>query len=230
MPRYPLHGFRSIHSRTHPRHSRTYPRHSHTLPRHSREGGNLHLPASHLTNQNSRTIMNLKATPSKPHPKEISPMRETCQPPTTSPAGPPHDHTLPRHSYTPPLHSPRLPTSIPAPSHVNSRTLPRHSRTLPRHSRTLPRHSREGGNLHLPASHLTNQNPRTILDPWSLQPNHSPRKHLAIHNLQSTIHNAPTPPSTEIDTILQNPTKIRVCAHAREATAFRIPSLGVLLR
>ena len=44
-------------------------------------------------------------------------MRETYQPPTTSPAGPSHDHTHPHHS-----------------------------RTHPRHSRTHPRHSRVGGN------------------------------------------------------------------------------------
>ena len=51
-------------------------------------------------------------------------MRETHQPPTTSPAGPPHDHTYPRHSCTHPRHDhPRL-----------------------RHSHTQPRHSREGGN------------------------------------------------------------------------------------
>ncbi len=57
-------------------------------------------------------------------------MRETYQPPTTSPAGPPHDHTHPRHSCTHTRHDhPRL-----------------------RHSHTQPRHSRVGGNLHLPAS------------------------------------------------------------------------------
>ncbi len=34
-----------------------------------------------------------------------NPMRETHQPPTTSPAGPPHDHTHPCHSRTHPRHS-----------------------------------------------------------------------------------------------------------------------------
>ena len=62
-------------------------------------------------------------------------MHETYQLPTTSSAGPPHDHTHPRHSHI-----------------------------RPRHSRTHPRHSREGGNLHLPASHLTKQNSRTTLE------------------------------------------------------------------
>ncbi len=32
-------------------------------------------------------------------------MRETYQPPTTSPAGPPNDHTHPRHSCCHPRHS-----------------------------------------------------------------------------------------------------------------------------
>ena len=61
---------------------------------------------------------------------------------------PAHAGTAPSHviSRTLPRHIPHPPTSYPAPSHVISRTLPRHSRTLPRHSRTLPRHSREGGN------------------------------------------------------------------------------------
>ncbi len=31
------------------------------------------------------------------------------------------------------------------------------------YDRTHPRHSRVGGNLHLPASHLTKQNPRTTI-------------------------------------------------------------------
>ena len=44
-------------------------------------------------------------------------MRETYQPTTTSPAGPPRDHTHPRHDHT-----------------------------RPHHSRTHPRHSRESGN------------------------------------------------------------------------------------
>ena len=46
-------------------------------------------------------------------------MRETYQPPTTSPTGPPHDHTHPRHSHS-----------------------------QPHHFHSQPRHSREGGNLH----------------------------------------------------------------------------------
>ena len=51
-------------------------------------------------------------------------MRETYEPPTTSPAVPPHDHTHPRHDHT----------------------RSRHDHTHPRHSRTHPRHSRVGGN------------------------------------------------------------------------------------
>ena len=58
-------------------------------------------------------------------------MHKTYQPPTTSPAGPPHDHTHPRHSCTHPRHD---------------HTHPRHSCTHPRHDRPRLRHSREGGN------------------------------------------------------------------------------------
>ena len=46
-------------------------------------------------------------------------MRETYQPPTTSPTGPPHNQSQPRHSHS-----------------------------QPHHSHSQPRHSREGGNLH----------------------------------------------------------------------------------
>ena len=71
--------------------------------------------------------------------------------------------------------------------------------------------------------------------PMATTRNHSPRKHLAIHNLQSTTCNPQSPirdlqstmppprrrhNPTQSYTILRNPTKIRVCAHAREATAF----------
>ena len=156
-------------------------------------------------------------------------MRETYQPPTSSPAGPPHDHTHPRHSYTHPLHSPRLPTSIPAPTHVipaPTRVTPTPSRFIPRayprHSRTHPRHSREGGNLHLPASHLTKQNPRTILDPWPLHETIAQGNILQsiICNLQSAISN-PQCPHPAVDGNRHNPTEsykiLRklVCARTR---------------
>ena len=48
-------------------------------------------------------------------------------------------------------------------------------------------------------SHLTKQNLRTILDPWTLQRNHRPRRHLAICNPQS--------PQLAIDRNRHNPTK-----------------------
>ena len=138
---------------------------------------------SHLTKQNSRTILNVRRLRRNHNPRRFqvpfvlsarrqrcgnfnryaqipyglgqfmpinqtepdSPMRETYQLPTTSPAGPPHDHTHPRHS------------------------------------RTHPRHSREGGNP-----------PPCV---------------------QTPEETAPLPQSTKIDRIRQNPTKTRVCAH-----------------
>ncbi len=67
-------------------------------------------------------------------------MRETYQPPTASPAGPPHDHTHPRHSCTHQRHSRTLSTSFPHPVYV-----------IPAPSYVIPapclRHSRVGGNL-----------------------------------------------------------------------------------
>ena len=126
-----------------------------------------------------------------------------------------------------------------------SRALPRHSRALPRHSRTLPRHSRTPPTSfphtptsfpHTPTSfprrresagpHLTKQNPRTTIDPWPLQRNRSPRRHLAIHNPQSPIINlqCPNSPSTKSDRIRRNAAKTRACArtlihaHAHKAS------------
>ena len=58
------------------------------------------------------------------------------------------------------------------------------------------------------------------------QRNHTQRRHLAVHNLQSTIHNlqSPNSPSTGIDTMRQSSTKHNEnsCAHARD-TAFPPP-------
>ena len=54
-------------------------------------------------------------------------MRETYQPPTTAPAGPPHDHTHPRHSPHSPTSFPTLTHVIPTLTHVIPHTHPRHS-------------------------------------------------------------------------------------------------------
>ena len=73
-------------------------------------------------------------------------MHETYQPPTTSPAGPPHDQKVsPTASSSTPITSPAGPPH--GHTHpLHSCTHPRHSHTRPRHSRTHPRHSRVGGN------------------------------------------------------------------------------------
>ena len=156
--------------------NRTLPRHSHTLPRHSREGGNLHLPASNLTEQNSRTTIGLWRL-SETTTQGGSPMRETSELPTTSLRAPNRHSSFPdlptsfpypptsfprrRESNSPSTQSDRI-LHNPIKSYENScvrvtRTRARgtefHFLSLPRHSReggnpfsSLPRHSREGGN------------------------------------------------------------------------------------
>ena len=267
------------HTRTLPRHSRNLPRHSRNHPRHSRVGGNPPrqtkphppiinhqsticnlLPASHLTKQNPRTILNLKTTDdlSKPHPKETIMQSPICNhqfpnPPSTEIDTIQQSPTNHNENSCPRVTRARARgNGFPAPTPTPSYVIPA---GCPRHSRTLPRHSREGGNPPrqtkphphnpqspiinpqspiinlLPASHLTKQNPRTTLDPWPLQQNHTPRRQSC--NLQSPIlprhsrtlprhsregGNPPRcvhtpratallPPSTEIDKTRQNPAK-----------------------
>ena len=156
-------------------------------------------------------------------------MRETYQPPTTSPTGPPHDHTHPRHSrnhtrtpssdvrarnHTHPHHShslPRTPSSdVRARNHTHSRhsrTLPRHSHSQPRHSHSQPHHSR----THSRHSRVGGNPPRCV---------------------QTPEETALLPPSTKFDKNRQNPTRFHrnSCTRAREATAFHLPSLCIGLR
>ena len=104
-----------------------------------------------------------------PHDQKVSPTASSSTP-TTSPAGPPHGHTHPRHSRTHPRHS-----------HIH----PRHSHPRLGHSRTHPRHSRAGGN---------------------------PPRCVRAHEETDIL-----PPSTESDKTRQNPTKSdgNSCAPAR---------------
>ncbi len=120
-----------------------------------------------------------------PHDQKVS-LTASSSTPTTSPAGPPHGHTHPRHSRTHPRHSRTHPR--------HSRTHPRHSHTRPRHSRTHPRHSRVGGNP-----------PRCV---------------------QTPEETALLPPSTEFDKTRQNTTKYyrNSCAPAHARARQPLPS------
>ena len=164
---------------------------SRTLPRHSREGGNLHLPASNLTEQNSRTTIGLWRL-SETTTQGGSPMRETSELPTTSLRAPNHHSSFPDL----PTSFPDLPTSFPHPptsfprrresnspstqsyriqhnpikSYRNScvRVTRTRARGTEFHFLSLPRHSREGGS---PFSSLPRHS-REGGNPFSSLPRH----------------------------------------------------------
>ncbi len=128
-------------------------------------------------------------------------MRETHQPPTTSPAGHPHDHTHPRLRKR--LGGGYIPTG-----HPHSRAHPRHSRAHPRHSRAHPRYSRvhlRHSRAHPRHSRVGGNPPRFVQTPGASAPS---------RRLQN---------STQSNRIRQNPTETRVRAflysraRAREA-------------
>ncbi len=139
-------------------------------------------------------------------------MHETYQPPTTSPAGPPHDHTHPRHSHIRPRHS---------------HTRPRHSRTYPRHSHTptsFPRRRESPPpciafdkteltyyhrTMTTPQNHIPRRQPQCTKHP-TCQPRHSATQTVARHptpNRRAPQETTPNSPSAKFDRMRHNPTE-----------------------
>ena len=140
-------------------------------------------------------------------------MRETYQPPTTSPTGPPHDQKVS------PTASSSTPTTSPAgPPYGHTHT--RHSRTHPHRSHIRPRHSRTPTSF--PHTHVIPAPVYVIPAPTHVIP--APTH---VIPAQAGIHPAASKPtkrrpssrrlqnSTKSDRILQNTTETRVRPRTR---------------